>query len=79
MEKPIEKWIARKAKQMTRYEIFLKTTAGKLTWTQAAEVLGVSPRHMRRLRAEYQEYGIDAFYDYRGGKVTLRQAISASN
>lgn len=75
MEKPIEKWIARKAKQMTRYEIFLKTTAGKLTWTQAAEVLGITPRHMRRLRAEYQEYGIDAFYDNRGGKRRRKRIL----
>jgi transposase len=68
MEKPIEKRIARKAKQMTRYEIVLKTTAGKLTWLQAAEILGITPRHMRRLRAEYRDHGIDAFHDNRGGK-----------
>jgi len=73
MEKPIEKRIARKAKQMTRYEIVLKTTAGKLTWLQAAEVLGITPRHMRRLRAEYQEHGIDAFHDNRGGKTRRKR------
>ena len=60
--------VARKAKQMTRYEILMKATANKLTWTQAAEVLGISPRHMRRLRAEYQEYGISALEDKRGGR-----------
>jgi transposase len=73
MEKPIGKRIARKAKQMTRYEIVLKTTAGKLTWLQAAEVLGITPRHMRRLRAEYQEHGIDAFHDNRGGKTRRKR------
>jgi transposase len=60
--------IAKEVKKMTRYEILMRATASKLTWTQAAEVLGISPRHMRRLRAEYQEYGIDALEDKRGGK-----------
>jgi transposase len=68
MEKPIERRIAREAKKMTRYEIIIKATAGKLTWTQAADVLGISPRHMRRLRVEYQEYGIDALEDNRSGR-----------
>jgi transposase len=63
-----ERQVARKAKQMTRYEILMKATANKLTWTQAAEVLGISPRHMRRLRTEYREYGISALYDGRAGK-----------
>ena len=58
---------------MTRHGIVLKATAGKLTWTQAAEVLGITPRHMRRLRAEYREYGIDAFYDNRGGKTRAKR------
>ena len=53
---------------MTRYEIVLKATAGKLTWTQAADVLGITPRHMRRLRTEYREHGIEAFHDKRGVK-----------
>jgi transposase len=68
MEKLIERRIAREAKKMTRYEIVLKATAGKLTWTQAAEVLGITPRHMRRLRTEYREHGIVAFHDNRGGR-----------
>ena len=61
MKKLDTKKVAREAKKMTRNEIMVKATAGKLTWTQAADVLGITPRHMRRLRAEYQEYGIDAF------------------
>jgi len=68
METTDERRIAREAKKMTRYEIVLKATAGRLTWTQAADVLGITPRHLRRLRVEYQDCGIDAFYDHRGGK-----------
>ena len=53
---------------MTRYEILMKATANKLTWIHAAEILGISPRHMRRLRVEYQEYGITALDDKRAGR-----------
>lgn len=73
MKNPEERRIAREAKKMTRHEIVLKATAGALTWTQAAEVLGISPRHMRRLRSEYREHGIDAFYDNRGGKTRRKR------
>jgi len=52
---------------MTRNEIMMRATAGKLTWTQAADVLGITPRHMRRLRADYQEHGIHSLEDKRGG------------
>jgi len=58
---------------MTRYEIVIKATARRLTWAQAAEILGISPRHMRRLRAQYQEHGVDAFYDNRGGKTRVKR------
>jgi hypothetical protein len=29
-------------------EVILRAAAKKITWIQAAEMLGVSPRHMRR-------------------------------
>lgn len=67
MENPDARRIAREAKIMTRNEIMMRATAGKLTWTQAADVLGITPRHMRRLRADYQEHGIQALEDRRGG------------
>ena len=58
---------------MTRIEIMMRATAGKLTWTQAADVLGITPRHMRRLRADYQEHGIHALEDKRGGRPRQRR------
>jgi transposase len=74
MEQRINKEVARKAKAMTRYEILLKTTAGHLTWAQAGEILGLSARHMRRLRAEYHDYGIDACCeDRRHGRSRKRR------
>lgn len=66
MEKLDARRIAREAKKMTRNEIMMRATARKLTWTQAADVLGITPRHMRRLRSEYQEHGIRVLEDKRG-------------
>lgn len=68
MEKRDAQMVAREAKAMTRYEILMKATVGKLTWSQAADVLGVSPRHMRRIRADYQDHGVHALRDKRGGR-----------
>jgi len=75
MTKPEEKRVAREVRKMTRYEILLKTTAGRLSWTQAGEILGLSPRQMRRLRAEYEEHGIDACCEDKRGGHSRRKRI----
>lgn len=68
-----EKRVAREAKRMTRIEIMMQATAGRLTWLQAADILGITPRHMRRLRSEYQEHGISALEDKRAGRPRRRR------
>jgi hypothetical protein len=60
--------IAREAKAMTTKEVLLKAIEGRLTWLQAAEILGYTPRHLRRIRAKYEELGVGAFTDGRAGK-----------
>jgi hypothetical protein len=35
---------------MKLQEVLLRTTAGKIKWWQAAELIGISERQMRRLR-----------------------------
>ena len=62
------KEVVREAKAMTRAEVIVKAIEGKLTWTQAAQVLGVTARHMRRLKDRYEEYGYGGLRDGRGGK-----------
>src|SRR5205807_9849989 len=42
---------------MTRKEVIGMMAAGVLTTLQAADVLGVSPRHMRRLRYRLAVFG----------------------
>ena len=46
-------------------EVILKAMAGKLKWWEAAEIIGVSDRTMRRWRERYLEHGYDGLYDYR--------------
>jgi len=46
-------------------EVILKAMAGSLKWWEAAEIIGVSDRTMRRWRERYQEDGYDGLYDRR--------------
>jgi hypothetical protein len=37
-------------------ELISKAIAGELRWYQVAEIAGISDRHMRRLKIQYEEY-----------------------
>jgi Homeodomain-like domain len=47
---------------MRAREVILRAIAKKITWDQAAEVLGMSHSSMWRLRALYQRRGYDGFW-----------------
>src|SRR5258705_638942 len=49
-------------------EVILRAMAKKITWWQAAEILGLSDRSMRRWRERYEEVGYDGLFDRRQGK-----------
>jgi transposase len=55
-------------------EVILKAIGGDIKWIQAADILGVTPRHIRRIRAAYQERGIGGLYDRRRGRPSSRRA-----
>jgi uncharacterized membrane protein len=38
-------------------EVILRAMAKKITWWQAAEIIGISDRQMRRWRERYEEFG----------------------
>jgi len=40
-------------------EVILRAMAKRITWWQAAEILEISDRHMRRWRQRYEQYGYD--------------------
>ena len=46
-------------------EVILRAIDGKLTWVQAADILGYSPRTIRRLRRRLKYYGYDGLLDRR--------------
>src|SRR3982075_719429 len=54
-------------------EVILRAMAKKITWWQAAEIIGISDRHMRRWRERYEEFGYDGLFDRRRGKPSPRR------
>jgi transposase len=52
-------------RMMKIQEVILKAMAGKLKWWEAAEIIGVTDRTMRRWRERYQEHGYSGLWDYR--------------
>lgn len=61
----IERRVAREAKAMTRQEVMKKVLSGKLTGRQAAALLGLTERHVRRLRRKAERDGVAALVDGR--------------
>src|SRR5215472_16172163 len=64
----IERRVRREVRAMTRREVIMKVLARQLTCLQAAQVLGITARHLRRIRRCYQRWGISAVMDQRGGR-----------
>jgi transposase len=59
-------------------EVILRALAKKITWLQAAEIIGISDRHMRRWRASYEEFGIRGLFDRRRGKPSPKRVAVAT-
>jgi len=53
-------------------EVILRAMAKKITWWQAAEILGLSDRSMR-WRERYEEFGYDGLFDRRQGKPSPKR------
>jgi len=54
-------------------EVILRGLAKKITWWQAAEILGISERSMRRWKGRYEQYGYDGLFDRRRGKPSPKR------
>ena len=59
-------------------DVMLQAMAKKITWWQAAEILGISDRHMRRWRERYEEEGYNGLFDRRRGKPSRRRVPLAT-
>jgi transposase len=58
-------------------EVMLQAMAKKITWFQAAEIMGISDRHMRRWRERYEEGGFRGLFDRRRGKPSPKRVPMA--
>lgn len=47
---------------MKLQEVILRVLAGRLTWSDAAEIAGVSYRNMIRIRERYHAFGYDGIF-----------------
>jgi transposase len=54
-------------------EVILRAMAKKITWWQAAEIIGISDRSMRRWRQRYEQYGYDGLFDRRRGRPSPKR------
>ena len=54
-------------------EVILRAMAKRITWWQAAEILGITDRSMRRWKRRYETYGYDGLLDRRRGKPSPKR------
>src|SRR5208337_1417527 len=54
-------------------EVILRALAKKITWWQAAEIIGISDRQMRRWHERYQAFGYDGLFDRRRGQPSPKR------
>jgi len=54
-------------------DVMLQAMAKKITWWQAAEILGISDRHLRRWRERYEEFGFRGLFDRRRGRPSPKR------
>lgn len=54
-------------------EVILRAISGQIKWFEAAEILGISPRSMRRWRERMDEDGYDGLFDRRTRQPSPRR------
>src|SRR5215210_5838580 len=59
-------------------EVMLRAIAKKITWWQAAEILGLSCRQMRRWKRRYEEHGYNGLFDHRWGHPSPKRVPLAT-
>lgn len=64
---------AAQERAMKVQEVILRAMGKRITWWQAAEIIGISDRQMRRWRARYEQHGYDGLYDRRRGQPSPRR------
>jgi len=55
---------------MKLQDVILRAMAKKITWREAAEIIGVCDRTLRRMRKQCEEFGYNGLFDQRRRKRT---------
>jgi transposase len=63
---------------MKLQEVILRALAKRITWSQAAEIIGITDRQMRRWKERYEEFGYDGLFDRRLGKPSPKRVPLAT-
>ena len=58
---------------MKMQEVILRAMAKRITWGQAAEIIGISDRQMRRWHRRYERFGYDGLWHRRCGRPSPRR------
>jgi len=58
---------------MKVHEVMLRAMAKRITWWQAAEIIGISCRQMRRWLRRYEEHGYEGLRDRRRGRLSEKR------
>jgi hypothetical protein len=58
---------------MKAQEVILRALSKQITFWQAAHILRISPRHLRRIYERYRHVGFDGLYDRRTGRPSPRR------
>jgi transposase len=65
-------------RMMKLQDVLLKAMAKKITWWDAAEIIGVTDRTMRRWRERLEEQGYDGLGDRRKGRPSPKRVPLAT-
>ena len=73
MQAPRQYAASETERMMKLQDVLLKAMAKKITWWEAAEIIGVTDRTMRRWREKMEEHGYSGLVDRRKGKESDRR------
>jgi transposase len=68
---------AARERAMTMQEVILRAMSGKIGWLDAADILRIRPRTMRRWKRRYEILGYDGLYDRRRQSPSPRRVPMA--
>lgn len=76
--KTTEERAAWEAQRMKVQEVLMRVVRGDLTWIQAADICGYTPRHMRRLKKRAEMWGWESLvWDLRRGRPRRKRIADA--